>query len=409
MSEKMKETETRDSHSQSRPITGQARDFALRLFGQRQDGRLLVHNYTFAAAVANQVQAIARSEGTGPEVEEQALLAAWLFPTGYLYDYRDPAHFSAELAQQFFSQADYPGEKQEQVLNIILSVTEGRSPAGEAERILSDAVQAATYLQEGEEGLPLLRLEREFLLGQPQYSRAEWAKILLEELLRVKLHTHHGQAHFQPALAQAIQSCRRVLDKQRAKEEAAEPPAGRFGGLEPDMPVRGVQTFFRTNYRNHINLSAIADNKANIMISVNAILVSVLITFLSYRNIGENTPQILLPVVLFLVTGMASLIFAVLSARPKVTMLNQEGTPPEEVRRNVVFFGNFVNLQLDQFEEAMEEVFNDNELLYGNMVRDLYYLGKVLDKKYRYLSISYNIFMAGFIATVGTFLIALFT
>ncbi|MCB0599068.1 MAG: HD family phosphohydrolase, partial [Phaeodactylibacter sp.] len=107
--------------------------------------------------------------------------------------------------------------------------------------------------------------------------------------------------------------------------------------------------------------------------------------------------------------GMASLIFAVLSARPKVTTLNREGAPMEEIRRNVVFFGNFVHLRPDQFEQAMEEVFNDSELLYGNMVRDLYYLGKVLDKKYRYLSISYNIFMVGFIATVGTFLIALFS
>ena len=384
---------------------GEAQAFALRLFGQRQDGRLLVHNYTFANAVASQVETIAAGENTSPEVLEHALLAAWLFPTGYLYDYREPARFSLELARQFFSQAGY--QEQEQVLNCILGLADSRPPESETERILSDAIQTVTYLQPGEQSLPLLRLEREFLLGQ-QYSKGEWAKILLEELLRVKLFTHYAQANFQPQLAQAIYNCRTVLEKQRNKEAAADDNS-RFGSMEEKTPVRGVQTFFRTNYRNHINLSAIADNKANIMISVNAILVSVLITFLSYRNIGENTPQILLPVVLFLVTGMASLIFAVLSARPKVTMLNQEGTPPEEVRRNVVFFGNFVNLQLDQFEEAMEEVFNDNELLYGNMVRDLYYLGKVLDKKYRYLSISYNIFMAGFIATVGTFLIALFT
>ena len=384
---------------------GEAQAFALRLFGQRQDGRLLVHNYTFANAVASQVETIAAGENTSPEVLEHALLAAWLFPTGYLYDYREPARFSLELARQFFSQAGY--QEQEQVLNCILGLADSRPPESETERILSDAIQTVTYLQPGEQSLPLLRLEREFLLGQ-QYSKGEWAKILLEELLRVKLFTHYAQANFQPQLAQAIYNCRTVLEKQRNKEAAADDNS-RFGSMEEKTPVRGVQTFFRTNYRNHINLSAIADNKANIMISVNAILVSVLITFLSYRNIGENTPQILLPVVLFLVTGMASLIFAVLSARPKVTMLNQEGTPPEEVRRNVVFFGNFVTLRLEQFEEAMEEVFNDNELLYGNMVRDLYHLGKVLEKKYRYLSISYNIFMVGFIATVGTFLIALFS
>ncbi|MCO6479518.1 MAG: hypothetical protein J5I94_22980 [Phaeodactylibacter sp.] len=405
MSEKMKDSGKREDPPKAGGIAGQAKDFVLHLFGQRQDGRLLVHNYTLADAAAAKVEAIARGENAAPEVRERALLAAFLFPTGYLYDYREPGHFSIELARQFFSRFDYPKEAQEEVLDCILAATEGRQPGAEAGRIISDALQAAVYLGESEEGLPLLRLEREFLLGR-QYSKTEWAKILLEELLRIKLFTHYAQAHFQPALAQAIHSCRRILEKQKAKEE--ETAGGRFDSLERKAPTRGVQTYFRANYRNHINLSAIADNKANIMISVNAILVSVLITFLSYRNIGENSPQILLPVVIFLVTGLASLIFAVLSARPKVTMLNREGTPPEEVRRNVVFFGNFVTLELDQFEEAMEEVFSDNELLYGNMVRDLYHLGKVLEKKYRYLSISYNIFMVGFIATVGTFLAALF-
>ncbi|MCB0587655.1 MAG: hypothetical protein KDD06_20350, partial [Phaeodactylibacter sp.] len=378
MPEKMKETNQSSGRPMDKTPAGEAQAFALRLFGQRQDGRLLVHNYTFADAVASQVEAIAAGESAGPEVLEHALLAAWLFPTGYLYDYREPARFSLELARQFFSQANYPEEQREQVLTCLLGLADGRPPEGETERILNDAIQAVTYLHPDEQSLPLLRMEREFLLGQ-QYSKGEWAQALLEELLRVKLFTHYAQANFQPKVAQAIYNCRNVLEKQRNKDAAADENS-RFGSMEEKTPVRGVQTFFRTNYRNHINLSAIADNKANIMISVNAILVSVLITFLSYRNIGENTPQILLPVVLFLVTGMASLIFAVLSARPKVTMLNQEGTPPEEVRRNVVFFGNFVNLQLDQFEEAMEEVFNDNELLYGNMIRDLYHLGKVLDK-----------------------------
>lgn len=400
----MKETEGRGAQPEETAIIGQARAFVLRLFGQRQDGRLLVHNYAFANAVASRVQEIAEGENAGGEARKHALLAAWLFPTGYLYDYREPGHFSAEFARQFFKEAGYPKEQQEAVLHCIHVVAEGLPASGEAAWMLSDAAQAATYLREPETGLPLLRLEREFLLGE-KYDKTEWARILLEELLRVKLHTHYAQTHFHPLLAQAIHNCRKLVEKQQDKKGGWD---NRLGGIEQKVPARGIQTFFRSNYRNHINLSAIADNKANIMISVNAILISVLITFLSYRNIGENNPQILLPVVIFLVTGLASLIFAVLSARPKVTMLNREGAPMEEVRRNVAFFGNFVTLSLDQFEEAMEDVFNDSSLLYGNMVRDLYYLGKVLDKKYRYLSISYNIFMAGFIVTVGTFLIALF-
>ena len=143
------------------------------------------------------------------------------------------------------------------------------------------------------------------------------------------------------------------------------------------------------------------------MISVNAILISVLITFLSYRNIAETNPSVLLPVVIFLVTGLASLIFASLSARPKVTQLNDADLPTPPAR-NIFFFGNFVQLPLEQYESAVDEVLHDEALLYGNMSRDLYHLGLVLDLKYRRLTTSYNIFMVGFAATVVTFLITLF-
>ncbi len=387
------------------PLAGKAQAFALRLFGQRQDGRLLVHNYSFGAALAEKVAEIAREAGAAPETTECALLAAWLLPAGYLYDYQNPARYSQEVARQFFARETADESLQQRVLQCIGAALNGAPPASEEEGILNDGLQAVTYLSGQEEKTALLQLERELALGQ-RFSRPEWTRLLLEELLRVRLYTHYAQAHLQPLLAQAIHQTRRALEKRLEREEER---TGPYAQIEEKIPLRGAQTFFRTNYRNHINLSAIADNKANIMISVNAILISVLITFLSYRNIGENSPEILLPVLLFLVTGLASLIFAVLSARPKVTMLNAPGTPPADARRNIVFFGNFVTLRLEEYEEAMDELFSDSQLLYGNMVRDMYYLGKVLDKKYRYLSISYNIFMVGFIATVGTFLIALFT
>lgn len=182
----------------------------------------------------------------------------------------------------------------------------------------------------------------------------------------------------------------------------------RFVGLEKKIPQRAIQSFFRTNYRNHINLSAIADNKANIMISVNSILISVLITLLSYRNIGETNPSILLPVVLFLVSALCSLIFAVLAARPKITRLNSGTAIPDLKSSNLVFFGNFVSLSLDDYEQAMDELFRDGAMLYGNMVRDMYFLGKVLDRKYRFLTVSYTVFMVGFIVSVLMFIVTLF-
>jgi Family of unknown function (DUF5706) len=170
---------------------------------------------------------------------------------------------------------------------------------------------------------------------------------------------------------------------------------------------RKALSYFRIVFHTHINLSAIADQKANIMISVNSILISVLISFLTYRNVADSTPMILLPVVIFLVTGLVSLIFAILSARPKVTALNRVGMDLPTAARNLAFFGNFVSLPEAEYEQALDYMFQDNTLLYGNLSRDLYHLGQVLDKKYRYLKVSYDVFMLGFAATVVCFLLTL--
>ncbi len=384
--------------------TERARQYVLRLYGQRQNPRLLLHNYAFADALAQQVAAIAEAQPAAEADRRTAQMAAWFYPTGQLFDYNNPAPYSLKVAQQFLQQSGAAEAEQKRILGSLQRAIRRETPANEAERLLQDAVAATTYLLKREERMPLLRLERELML-QRSYTKPEWSRQVLDDLLQIKLYTHHGQANFQPLLAQAIHQQQLEAEKRQEKEDAK---SGRYASIEKKDPVRGTQTYFRTNYRNHINLSAIADNKANIMISVNAILVSVLITFLSYRNIGENSPQILVPVVIFLVTGMTSLIFAVLSARPKVTKLNPPGQEAADAKQNLVFFGNFVHLDLDQYEAAMDELFQDTSLLYGNMVRDLYHLGKVLDKKYRFLAISYNIFMVGFIATVSSFIIALF-
>jgi hypothetical protein len=227
-------------------------------------------------------------------------------------------------------------------------------------------------------------------------------------LLNARFFTAHGKSAFEPLVAAHLVALKERLDKQKAKSEDEPAQPRMFGHLDKKTSV-GTQTFFRTNFRNHIELSAIADNKAHIMISVNAILISVMISVVGYRNLTETNPAVLMPLVIFLVTGLTSLIFAVLAARPKVTSHVHESTPIDEAKKHLVFFGNFVNLKVERYEQLLDEMFKDSELLYGNLSRDLYYLGKVLDRKYRFLSISYNVFMVGFVATVLTFFIVLFS
>ena len=387
------------------PLIKQAKSYLISAIGQQQDGRLLVHNYALGIALSDIALDLGKKEQLSVEYLELVQLAALFLPSGFYFNYQQPASYSNKIASQFFDTETYASDKKALILDNISRVLNKQAPDHPIGSVLSDSYNIHLFLLQQEERHPQLQLERDFMLSQ-RFTKVEWAKLLLDELLRVQLYTHAAQAQYQPVLAQTIHKYRLEVEKRASRLLDS---GDHFAELEKKAPVRGVQTYFRSNYRNHINLSAIADNKANIMIGINAILISVLITFLSYRNIGENQPQVLLPIIIFLASGLASLIFAVLAVRPKVTMVNPEGTTIDEAKKNITFFGNFVTLSLDEYEAAMDEVFNDSSLLYGNMVRDLYFLGKVLEKKYRFLAMSYNIFMIGFITTVLTFVIALFS
>ncbi len=75
-------------------------------------------------------------------------------------------------------------------------------------------------------------------------------------------------------------------------------------------------------------------------------------------------------------------------------------------KTNLLFFGNFHKMKREQYEWGMKEMMKDADYLYTSLIRDIYFLGVVLGKKYRMLRIAYTIFMFGLIISVIAFLIA---
>jgi protein-S-isoprenylcysteine O-methyltransferase Ste14 len=168
---------------------------------------------------------------------------------------------------------------------------------------------------------------------------------------------------------------------------------------------RGVETMFRTTYRTHVNLSSIADNKANIMLSINAIVISIVVSTLLPKII-ENS-RLIIPTIILLSVCLLSIIFATLSTRPKITEGKSTLEGIKQKRSNLLFFGNFYSMKLEEFHWGMTEMIKDPDFVYSSMTRDLYFLGIVLAKKYRYLRICYSIFMFGLVLAVLAFVIAL--
>lgn len=166
---------------------------------------------------------------------------------------------------------------------------------------------------------------------------------------------------------------------------------------------RGVSDMFRTSYRTHVELSAIADNKSNIMISINGIIISIIIASISPKI--DSNPWLLLPTSILLITCMIAMVYAILAARPRVSKEKVTLDDVRANRSNILYFGNFFKLSRDDYVTGMEELMADSERLYDTMARDLYGLGIVLAEKFRLLRISYNVFMVGLTLSVCSFIL----
>lgn len=172
-----------------------------------------------------------------------------------------------------------------------------------------------------------------------------------------------------------------------------------------DKQERAIDTMLKTTLNNHNNLSRLVDNKASIILSVNAIIISVSLSTIVPKLDNPANAHLILPTFILIIFSVTSIIFAILATRPRITKGSFTRDEVEEKKANLLFFGNFYKMPYEDYNWAMNELMKDREYIYNSMIKDLYHLGKVLEKKYRLLRTTYNIFMFGIIISVLAFLI----
>ena len=169
---------------------------------------------------------------------------------------------------------------------------------------------------------------------------------------------------------------------------------------------RGVETMFRAAYRVQMELTALADNKANMMISINGIIISIIIAAVSPKL--DANPWLILPSTVFLVGTLISIVFSILAARPRISTQPITLQDLENSKGNILFFGNFANLSPDHFQQGMLELMQDRRVMYETMIDNIYGIGVVLKKKFALLKVAYTCFMMalvlGVLSFVGVFL-----
>ena len=376
--------------------------FAVELLSTELDPKYLYHNLKHTQRVVKSTKELIEANSLDIKEKEVLLLTAWLHDTGYTVGHELHESNSCKIAKEFLEKQGYDAEGIKQVQACIMATQMIYEPKNLSEQIIRDA-DASHFAQKSYlETCELLREELS-LLGIANYSVKEW----MEENIKMfitnhQYYTDYAKANWQDKKDKNLTALEKELkkEKQIAKKEQLK---AKYKNENPD---RGIQTLFRVTLKNHITLSDIADTKANILLSVNAIIISVVLSNLIPKLDNPSNTYLIYPTLIFLFFTVTSMVMAVVATRPNVGggKFSKEDVANKKV--NLLFFGNFHKMKLEEYELALQELVKDKDYIYSSLTKDLYFLGLVLHRKYKILRWTYSIFMVGIIVSVLAFAIA---
>jgi len=379
-------------------ILEKAHSYILDLFNEKLPEKFLFHDFNHTASVVDNIKEISANFPLEDNKTELLQLAGWFHDSGHVVDYHNHEKESVKIANEFLDSHNYDKDRKKEIERLILSTKKDYKPKDQLEEIIRDAdilaVGKKNFFALGK----ALRSEWEQVCDQT-FEDGEWEREQYKFLVDTVFYTEYAQKNYGKRRLKNIQKQEKMV------QNGTEPKKTKLG--------RGIETMYRATYRNHINLSSIADNKANMMISINTIIMSLIITILGsgFTFTGVELFKHLrftLPITFLLLACLISAIFSILSARPNVTSRKVDMEAIKNNKSSILFFGNFVTMKLQDFIAGMNDLKENEKFLYDNMSVDLYYLGIVLTRKYRLLRFSYNVFMVGVVLSVVAFLIMFF-
>lgn len=365
------------------------------------------HNLAHTQRVVEKTQDLIK-DSTLTDIEQQLLIiAAWFHDTGFTKTIDGHEKESVTIATAFLESHNISIEHINTISELILATHVDYKPKTKLEGYIKDADCSHVSSKNYEDYASLLRKEWELTLGK-KVSKTDWIteniSFLTKHTFFTDLATKKWEKRKGKNLANLLQNQNKIKENtQKLKQKKAEL---NFKKEKQDLPDRGIETMFRVALRNHITLSDIADTKANILLSVNAIIISLVLSNLVSKLDNPSNSYLIWPTAIFALSTVVSIILSVLATRPNVTggKFSKEDVANKKV--NLLFFGNFHKMKLEEFEWAMQEMMQDKDYLYGSLTKDLYFLGLVLNRKYNLLRLTYTVFAIGIIVSVVAFGVA---
>jgi len=374
--------------------------------------QIYYHDLEHTIEVVNHVIEIGTASNLSNIELETALIAGWFHDVGYYKGSDNHEAESKAVAEKFLKSENVDDSIIANVGSCIISTIIPQRPLNLMEEVLCDADLYHLATKDFFKKSELLRKEFSIIFHD-EIDDEVWIKNSIKFIKNHTFFTDYAKEKLLPLKKENLKKLK-ILNKDIGKRKdykdgkKKKNKNGEKGQVvdneSKEKPTRGIETLFRITSRNHVDFSSMADNKANIMISINSIMMSIVFSILFNRF--AEFPELILPTVILAIVCTATIIFSILATRPNLS----EGVFTKEDikkrRTNLLFFGNFYKMPLNDYEWGVRELMDDKDFLYGSMIRDIYFLGKVLGRKYFLLRISYTIFMYGLILSVIAFAIA---
>ena len=399
-------------------LTKQAEAFVTKYMQKHDNPRLLFHNFQLTQNIVNVAGQIAKQYSLDEKDTFIVMATAWFLNIGYYKDILEPGEASVKMADEFLKKSGVEIETIESIKKCMLVTKATSAPETLIEKIMRDA--STFYL--GSENFPgynKLHFKEAELLNAD--NKNEWKKNTILLLESHQFYTDYCQSRLNAQKQQNLETLQKKYPLLSLTphsidsmfEEVSEISGGRKKGkvkdkdMEKDKEIdlksaeRTIETMFKTTSVNSQRLSSQADTKAHIMISVNTIIISAIVSFMLKKM--EDNSRLIFPIITILVVGLVTIIFSILATRPNISKKYFSEADLKDNKINMLFFGNFFTMDFDNYRSTMLNLMSDQNDLYTTLLRNLYEQGIVLARKYRMLKISYNVFMYGLVFSVIAF------
>ncbi len=381
-------------------IYRKAEQHVTNLYNTNNTTKLLYHNLQHTQNVVTRTKEIAGHYNLVENDMVILFVAAWFHDTGYLFaEPKVHEEKSVELMRAFIESEIEDDNLVNSIEECILATKAINSPKNLLQQILCDA--DTYHLGTKDFNETNKQVFEEFRMRGNTISKMDWQIKAIQLLEGHQFYT----TYCKELLTEKKKKNMKKLKKE-VPEAAQHNPKNDLLANQNAFTTKGIQTMLRLTSENHMRLSDMADGKANILISVNSIIISVILSVL-LRRLQVDT-HLTIPTIIFLSFSVGTIVVSILATRPKVS----EGTFSDQdiidKKTNLLFFGNFYKTSLAHYEQAMAKMMIDPNYLYGSLVKDIYHLGVVLARKYKLIRWAYNIFMIGIIASVLAFGLAVF-